>query len=997
MSFLALFIIGGITYFTLPVSLLPDIEIPEITIQVNASNISARELDNTVVTPIRRQLLQLSGLNDIQSTTSDGNGIIRIKFDFGVNIDLAFIEVNEKIDMAMNSLPDNIDRPKVIKASATDIPVLYVNMTLKNDIEDEKEFLSMCDIVDNTIKRRIEQLPEVAMADVTGIPDRMIQITPNKSKLEVLGITLSDIESIIKNSNAEYGSMSIRDGYLQYKVNVENKIQSVEDINSLTIKKSNKLFQISELCDVKIVTQKLNNYSLFNGKRAITMAIIKHSTDNMDNMKSSLTKTIDFFKGQYPDINFSINRSQTELLDYTISNLQQNLILGLIFIFIVSIAFLGDVNSPVVIGVSMLFSVVITFLCFYLFNISLNIISLAGLIMAVGMMIDSSIIVTENIEQIHKQGASLLDACDIGTTQVITPMLSSSLTTIAVFFPLIFMSGIAGALFYDQAFSLTSGLAVSYLVGIMLLPVLFSITYKIFRNSKINFKLHINNSWIESFYNKGFNFTFKHWKTCIVLSLLTIPLCIVLFIYIKHDKLPEITQNEIIGTIDWNENIHIDESKQRTDSIIAKLKDLCIENSAYVGPQDFLLDDGNNLSSSMVEMYFKAESEKNVDLIHDRLLSMVHDRYPNANVAFSPPETLFEKVFSTADAEIVAKIYPKNLIAEPKSEDINEICKKISTASNVRVDKIPFRNQLNIKIDNHKLLLYNVSYDEVYYAIKNAFSDYDFTTTLHTSQRSLPVLLSDKRKSVEEVLSGIFVGKGDIPLGEFVSITETYNLKTITSGAAGEYIPLKFYNVENGEKLVDEIRETISKDGNWSVDFSGDYFSGEQLLTELCIILVISLLLMYFIMCSQFESFIQPLIVILEIPIDTCFALICLHIFGYSLNLMSAIGIIVSCGIVVNDSILKLDRINTLFKEGMGLKEAIHVAGTQRVRAIIMTSLTTIFALVPIMFTNDLGSQLQKPLTVAMIGSMIIGTLVSLFIIPIFYWLIYRNKTNEEI
>jgi len=220
-------------------------------------------------------------------------------------------------------------------------------------------------------------------------------------------------------------------------------------------------------------------------------------------------------------------------------------------------------------------------------------------------------------------------------------------------------------------------------------------------------------------------------------------------------------------------------------------------------------------------------------------------------------------------------------------------------------------------------------------------------------------------------------------------------LKSITAGRNGEYIPYKFYGVENAEKLMTQVKETSSETGDWDIAFSGSFFSNQKMLDELVVILFISLLLMYFILAAQFESFMQPLLVLMEIPIDVAFALVLLWVCGHTLNLMSAIGLIVTCGIVINDSILKLDAINELRKEGVPLLEAIHEAGRRRLRPIIMTSLTTIFAMVPLLFSFDLGSELQKPLSIAMIGTMTIGTLVSLFIIPLLYWFIYRNKEKR--
>lgn len=478
MAFTACFIVGLVTYFTIPVSLLPDIAIPEITVQISGQNTSARELENTVVKPVRLQLMQVAGLRDIHSETRDGAGIIRLSFDFGTNTDLAFIEVNEKIDAAMNYLPREVERPRVVKASATDIPVFCLNLTLKT-IENDEAFLDLCQFAETVIKRRIEQLPEVAMVDITGILGRQLQIVPDMKLLDMADITLNDLESALSANNIEPGSMTVRDGYYEYNIKFSTLLRTPEDVQNIYIRKNDRIFQIKDLAKVAVVPEKETGLSLANGERAVTLAVIKQADENMDNMKEALAEVTDYFKSIYPDIEFTITRNQTELLDYTISNLKQNLSLGFLFICIVAILFLGDVKSPAVIGLSMVVSIIISFLFFYLFNMSLNIISLSGLILALGMMIDSSIIVTENIAQYRAKGDNLEEACIKGTTEVITPMLSSTFTTIAVFVPLVFMSGIAGAIFFDQAFAVTVGLMVSYFTGIMLLPVLYKLVYSI--------------------------------------------------------------------------------------------------------------------------------------------------------------------------------------------------------------------------------------------------------------------------------------------------------------------------------------------------------------------------------------------------------------------------------------------------------------------------------------------------------------------------------------
>lgn len=1012
MAFTACFIVGLVTYFSLPVSLLPDIDIPQITVQVSGENSSARELENTMVAPVRRQLMQVSGLNEMRSETRDGSGIIRLSFDFGTNTDLAFIEVNEKIDAAMNGLPRDAVRPKAIKASATDIPVFYLNMTLKDAVPyqetDGEAFLEMCTLAENVVKRRIEQLPQVAMADMTGVPQKMLRIVPDMGKMESLGMGIADLEGILSSNNVEPGSMLVRDGYYEYNIRIASILRTPEDVENIYFNRGGLVMQLKDICSVKTVTRNETGRSLAGGKRAVTLAIIKQGEENMDNLRKELKETTDYFTRIYPDIEFGITRNQTELLDYTISNLQQNFTLGFLFIFIVAVFFIGDVRSPLVIGITMITSVVITFFFFYICRISLNVISLSGLILAVGMMIDNAIIVTENVSQYREKGYSLKRAAVAGTSEMITPMLSSSLTTIAVFVPLVFMSGIAGAIFMDEAFSITSGLMVSYFTGIMLLPVLYVLFYRMgIRKHNwftASFKNLLKNEWLTRFYDAGIEWVFAHKAVTMAFAIVSLPLCVLMFMVIEKERMPKIDQNETVVNIEWNENIHVDENNRRVNAILAMTDSLVEEHTAYVGMQDYLLGTENELSAAEAELYFRTAEPSGIPALTEMLGSRIRKEYPAATVTFSPPVTIFEKLFVTGEPDLVAQLRASDRTSTPEASDVREIETDIAKETGYMPDGTPFRSQLNLEVDRNRLLIYNVNYDEVVRVLRTALKD-NQVSTLRSYQQYLPIGIAGREMSVNRILAETLVEtnadavtreRNYIPLRELVRIVSDEDLKEITAGRNGEYIPVNFYNVENVPQAMDGVRRAVDKDSRWDVSFGGSFFSNRKMMGELTVILLISVLLMYFILCAQFESFLQPLIVLAEIPMDIAFGLVLLWVTGHTMNLMSAIGIIVSCGIVVNDSILKLDSINELRKEGMPLLDAIHTAGHRRLRAIIMTTLTTVFAMVPLLFTSDLGSEMQRPLSVAMIGTMMIGLVISLFVIPLIYWFIYRKHETEK-
>lgn len=996
MAFLAVVILGCVTYVSLPVSLLPDIDIPHISVKVTGENMSSRELESTMVAPLRRQLMQVGGLSEIRSETRNASAVINMTMDYGVNTDLAFIEVNEKIDAAMNSLPRDAVRPRAVKASATDIPVLYLSMTTV----DENDFISMSDVADNIVKRRLEQLPEVAMVDITGIPAKELRVTPDEPKMQTAGLYISEIESALNSNNAEPGSMTVRDGYYEYNIRMSNQLRTPDDVRRIKITKNGRIYELGDFCAVTLAESQPEGYSTYNGKRAVTMAIIKHDAESMGDMEAAVDDVIALFGAQYPGIEINKSRSQTALLDFTIDNLEQNLILGLILVFVVCALFMRSFRLPFVIAITIIVAVIGTFLLFYLFKVSINIISLAGMILAVGMMIDNSVIVSENITQYMHRGMSIEDSCVAGTNEMITPMLSSSLTTVAVFVPLVFMSGIAGAIFADQAFSITAGLAASYIVGITLLPVL----YYMLMPSKARPKPYGDgHDWWGRAYDKGIDWVFGHKTFSVAFTIVAVVLVVPLFGVLDTERMPKIDSSETMMTIDWNENINLSENDRRTEALAQSVREKVVQRSASVGVQDYMLNSADELAATESQLYFRTPGTSDLAPLKEALAQQMREKYPHATYEFSAPDNIFEKVFSSNQPPLEARVALKGG-HEDKAVDLSlAMQENIRAATGVDVQDIPLADQININVDRELLALYKVSYEEVQRVLRTAFRG-STATTLRSYQEYMPVKITNSGQSVQQVLSTTLVegapGKNGtrplIPLSALVKTSHGRDFKSIHAAEGGEFIPVAFdIDERDSRSVIESVTNVVSAESNTDVSFAGAIFENAKMMKELAVILIVSLLLMYFILCAQFESFSQPLVVLLEIPVDITFALLSLWMCGQTLNLMSAIGIIVTCGIVVNDSILKLDAINELRKEGMPLYEAIHVAGHRRLKPIIMTSLTTIFAMVPVLFTSDMGSELQRPLAIAMIGSMLVGTIVSIFLIPLVYFLIYRKHHVE--
>jgi len=426
---------------------------------------------------------------------------------------------------------------------------------------------------------------------------------------------------------------------------------------------------------------------------------------------------------------------------------------------------------------------------------------------------------------------------------------------------------------------------------------------------------------------------------------------------------------------------------------------MTVENSALVAQQQFILNREREQTSSETQVYLKTPEKKDIVKTKKAVSEYFAKNYPNAIVTFSPVGTIFEKIFSTGDPDLVVEFYTRNRTEAPDAQTIRNLEKDLAKTTGETPVGLSFQKQLNLHIDWEKLLLYKVSYNEVYQALLTGFKENEFSV-LRSYQQYLPIVLGNEDQNVRDVIDRIMIytqpgenGQSNrVPLSTFVSVTPSEDLKTIIAGKNGEYIPMKFYNTGKVENIIQKVRKMVNTDNRWEVDFSGTFFSNQKMINRLIVILIISILLMYFILAAQFESFVQPLLVLMELPIDITASLALLYVFGQSLNLMSAIGIVVSCGVIINDSILKVDVMNQLRKEGYPLMDAIHTAGRRRLKAILMTNLTAVVCMAPLLVSFSMGAELEKPLAIATMGGMIIGTLVSLFVVPMVYWRLYRKQ-----
>lgn len=704
------------------------------------------------------------------------------------------------------------------------------------------------------------------------------------------------------------------------------------------------------------------------------------------------------FGEDYPEVEFTLTRDQTELLEYSIRNLLLNIIIAILLDCLIIFLFMKDLRSPILVSLSIPVSLVISFFALYLLGMSINIISLSGMLLGVGMMVDNTIVLTDNITARWRRGDTLRDAVVLGTREVSGAMLSSVLTTCAVFIPLVFLNGLAGDLFYDQAVTVTVLLLVSYLVTVVLLPVYYYVLYRrkaAFTPNRVLARLEFKSGL--RIYDRCVNFFLSHKWLVWALPLLCCLLSALSLNYMTKTKLPPITYSDAILNIDWNSHISLEENRRRIVALEEMAGDDASQISSMVGVQQFVLNHSADQAVNEASVYFKCADPQSLESLKSRFADRISSTWPDAVFGFSTSGNIFEMVFAEKEAELSARLRSSSdgkLSPQGVKPLVETIDKALPTAD---IARVPVKKDVLYVADPELLSLYGVSREALSDVLRQSLNG-NTVFEIVQGNRTVPVVLGTDMVEMEELFSTAVVQTRDmdIPLRKLLRQTFEEDFKTIVSGEEGNYYPLAI-NVRSSEvpRAMETVKKICRDNGNFEVSFTGAYFTNAEMIRQMAIVLLIALAMLFLILASQFESLVQPFIILSEIVIDLGFCLVFLWLTGTGINMMSLIGMVVVCGIVINDSILKIDTINKLVKQGMGVDAAIHEAGHRRLKAIIMTSLTTVLSVAPFLSRGNMGADLQFPMALVIIVGMTVGTLVSLFYVPAVYSFIYKRKSGK--
>ena len=979
-----------VLYFGLPVSLLPALDVPEITIAVRYPNASPEEIEQNLLKPIREAMLTLAGLKTTESLAQTETGKVSLQFEYGTQMSLAYIEANEKIDRLIPLLPRHVERPTVIKSSTADIPMARLQITpkLKTDL------LATSALVTKVLKRRLEQLEGVGIVDVNGIQESVITIAPNEAMMQSLGLTDGDIIKTVQNANLALGSLSVKDGNYRYFIKLAAPLRSAGEIEQLPIKLPNKngALQLKQVATIVLQPARQLGYHIFQEQEGIVITVHKQARARLPELMPRVYDAVELFRQEYPQLGFEVTQDQSLLLTLSIQNLSQSLVWGGLIAFGVLFLFMRGWREPLIMGIVLPLSLLLAFSIFALFQISLNVISLSGLALGLGMLVDSSIVVIDSIMLKRREGHELLDSCVTGAQEVIAPLISSALTNLVVFTPLIFLSGITGALFYDQAISVAAILSVSLLCTFLVVPLLYLLFFK-----NKPFDQREDSSFfvaLKAAYKSSFAWVWSHKKTSLALMGLLIPTAIALLFTLPKKGFPEIERTETLIFIDWNEPIDAAESRKRITEFLTATRALFKLAEAEVGYQQFLLG-RESFSAQHAEVYVAFTDKRQKENSDERLKKYFAVKFPLASVGLQNAPNAFEQLFASNQPLLEARfrdLKSKQALSITRADSLlSRTFKKVNGEIKKGFEK---ETMAFLHIDFTKLQQYGIPYPTVIEKLKLSFGDY-LITDLTDFGEVLPVVFKPFDGDFSQALQTVQVMSSQgvqYPMKELVQVVFKESYQYITADASGIFQAVGISKVSDFDTTTSTLL-TLAKANGVIVEFTGQWFDNEENFKQLVIILLISMLLMYVILTAEFESLKQPFLVMITLPLGLAGSLILLWVTGGTLNIMSGIGLIVVLGVLDNDAILKIDRINRL-RQTLPLQQAIRQAGLDRLKPIVMNTCTNVLALTPIIFSSGLGADLQRPVAITTIGGLLVGTFTALYFVPLIYW--YFTRKDER-
>jgi len=1023
MLMVAIALFGMVSLSRLKLNLLPDISYPTLTIRTELTGAAPVEVENLLTKPIEEAVGVIRNVRLVRSVSRSGQSDVTLEFLWGTEMDIAGVDVREKLDILF--LPLEAARPLLLRFDPSSEPIMRLGLLYKEDADASQEssearLKALRRLAEDRIKADLEAEEGTAAVKVSGGLEDEIEIRVDQQKLSQLGISIEQIAARIRAENVNLSGGRLQEGNQRYLVRTLNEFQSVDEIrDAIVAYVAERPVYLRDVATVERGYKEREAITRVRGRESVELAIYKEGDANTVQVAARIAQRLESVGKSLPDeMELITIYDQSKFISSSVDDVKNAAILGGIIAIIVLFGFLGDSRATTIIGIAIPVSVIGTFLLMYLNNVSLNIMSLGGIALAVGMLVDNSIVVLENIVRKKEQGEGILEAAQNGTTEVAGAVVAATLTTIAVFFPMVFISGIAGQLFRDQALTVTFALTFSLIVALTLIPMLASLTrgvafvVRMFGFGFVGLKwlfwiiLWVP-SWvlqrlyraIASVYPGLLRWSLQHRLAVVVGAVAIFAGTMSLLPRLGTELIPQLSQGEFnvdLRLTPGSPLAETDRAIQAAQSAAAGIDAVALDFSV-AGTGNRLdanpVDAGDNtgtLGIALVPGAGRAEEDATMDAMRAELA-----RLPGVQYEFSRPALMtfaspLQIEISGYDLEGLAQVSGLVVQEMSASDRFTDIKTTVERGN----------PEIQIIFDQERAAKLGLAVRDIANrVVANVRGELATRYTWRDKKIDVLVRSVDTRESsIEEIRRLIVNPASERPISlEAVADIRVSQGPSEIRRVAQERVAVITANIAYGDlgAAAGEAASIISRipmPNGITAIVAGQSEEMQASFQSLQFALALAIFLVYLVMASQFESLIHPFVILFTIPLALVGAVLALFVTGTTINIVALIGVIMLAGIVVNNAIVLVDLINQLRAQGKDRFDAIMEAGSARLRPILMTSLTTALGLLPMAIGFGEGSEVRTPMAITVIGGLLVSTILTLVVIPVVYSLLDRKR-----
>jgi hydrophobic/amphiphilic exporter-1 (mainly G- bacteria), HAE1 family len=994
MVFLIIITLGTLSFRFLPVDLLPAIEMPELSVQVSYPNVGPEEIEMLITEPLENALSIVPDVERMTSFSREGSASVSLRFAQGVDINLISNDVREALDRVRRSLPDEADAPRINRFNPDDQPIVVIGAQSTLDM------MELTRILERDLARRFEQIPGVGAIDIWGGINREIRVEVSRDRLLASGLTMNDISSAISRENSTLPGGNVQRGLSDLYVRSRGEYDNVQDVRDTVIRTVNGVpIRVADLAQVSLDRRDIGRFVEINETPMLRLGIRKQSGSNTVAVAQEIRREAQRISQERPDINMIVIQDQSQFIQQSIDSVRNSALWGGMLTVIVLLAFFRNGSITLVVSVAIPIAIISTFGLLYFGGLTLNQMSFGGLALGVGMIVDNAIVVIENIVRLRKEGASKMHAAAEGTRQVTGAVIASTLTTLVIFLPVLFMQTTTGAMYQELALVVAFSLICSLFVALTLVPMLASRFLTVVPNAERAGAVPANERVLEAIENRYEGILVWALRHRLVVVLSTVALLGASLFgtrYLSYELSPQAQADSIRirMNMDQGTNIAILHSYlMEMDTIVQSI----------LPPQDvlhYLRDVSNGSAEIEIQLVPQAERSMNADALADFLRARVQQAIPGMRVQVRAQSGMgfMSRMMGSSGGDDAVQIELRGYDLDQAvdvAQAVRERVELIPGIADVNVSRLEGRPEQNIRFDRERMASLGISVADVSRAVQASIGG-SRAGVFRDRGEEIDIVVrlrQEDRLNVQDIDNiSIRAANGQVvPLSSLV--TSSYDRgPTDIRRIDGQRVTFINANLQSGVALgdaVDRIRADLASmplpDG-FSLVYGGQYEEQQKAQRDFVMAIVMALVLIYMVMAAQFERYLDPLIVMFSVPLAIVGVVPMLLATGTTLNMQSFMGLIMLIGIVVNNAILLVDYINMMRREqGMDLVSAVIKAGKLRMRPILMTTLTTVLGLMPLALGIGAGAEMQASLGRVVIGGLLASTLITLVFIPVVY------------